>query len=205
MQRRLLVPLLLLAPLVANAAAHGGDWRILPDQSRVVATVHKKGVLSPALHDHFLVPSRWGGTLRFDPAHPETATADVVIDAGSLRDEQKELSTKDRTKVEGQVKELLEAEKYPRIELHAQRFEPGTRAGDAAMDGVLVAEVSLHGQKRTVRIPTHVAWSAGGLTATGKLSLKQTDFGIKPYQKMGGAISIGDKVDIALTIRAEPE
>ena len=93
-------------------------WRVDLSQSRLVVHVFRKGLLSPALHDHHFVPERWSATVTFDPARPEPVEVRVTVAADSLRDRQPQLSPDDIRTVEAQARgpKGLDAERYPRSE-----------------------------------------------------------------------------------------
>ncbi|PYN08334.1 MAG: hypothetical protein DME06_16340 [Candidatus Rokuibacteriota bacterium] len=146
-------------------------WRVDHSQSRLVVHVFRRGLLSPALHDHHFVPERWSATVAFDPARPEPVEIRVTVAADSLRDRQPELSPEDLRKVEAQVRgpKGLDAERYPVIAFTADRLElsePALGAAGAAR-GVLAGVLELHGRTRPVRAPLraldgHVARRRGG-------------------------------------------
>ena len=181
-------------------------WRVDHSQSRLVVHVFRRGLLSPALHDHHFVPERWSATVAFDPARPEPVEIRVTVAADSLRDRQPELSPEDLRKVEAQVRgpKGLDAERYPVIAFTADRLElsePALGAAGAAR-GVLAGLLELHGRTRPVRAPLRARWTATSLDAEGAVSVKQSDFGTEPYRALLGAIAVQDRVSVEFAVRA---
>ena len=66
-------------------------------------------------------------------------------------------------------------------------------AGGGAIDGTL----TLHGQSRPLRLEVSQT-GAGQYRATA--TVVQTQFGIKPYSGMFGALKLRDDVDIEVTV-----
>ena len=60
----------------------------------------------------------------------------------------------------------------------------------------LVGVFTLRGQAREVVIPVEVEQRGGWLRLRGMFSIKQTDFGMKPYTKLGGAVGVADELRI---------
>lgn len=198
----------MLALLVSTGGSRAAmaTWPIDTERSKVVVHVFRAGALSPRLHDHAFVPERWSGHVRFDPQAPERSAVDVTFDATSLRDEQSELSDQDKAKVEQQVRgpDILDVERYPDIRLTADRLEDVQHVGSQHIKGVLVGTLELHGRKQPLRIPIEARWGSQGLDGTGSISFLQSEYGIKPYKKLLGAIAVQDRVRVDLMLHAHP-
>jgi YceI-like domain len=61
--------------------------------------------------------------------------------------------------------------------------------------------LTLRGVTRAIAVPVEGRLEGQMLTATGRFSVKQTDYGIKPVS-VGGVVSVKDTVNIAFTIVA---
>jgi polyisoprenoid-binding protein YceI len=129
-----------------------------------------------------------------------------VLFADSLRDRQETLSAKDRRKVDAQAAgpEVLDAERHPRVEYVAERFElrPGTDVDHVrgAVHGTLTA--------RGRTIPTDVSVDAerggGEWRVRGSARVKQTALGIRPFSGFGGTVGVEDEVQIEFTLLLRP-
>ena len=183
-----------------------GQWHVDAGQSTLVVHVSKKGLFSPALHDHDFVPTRWQARLSFDPAHAEQAHVEISVATGSLQDQQKELSAEDRQTVENQTRspQILDAARYPEIKFVADHFEPSPKQNVAGgvLDGNLVGQLSLHGRTQPLRVPVHARVENDRLHAEGKVVFNQSAFGIKPYSRAAGTIAVEDRVEVRFRIEA---
>ena len=70
----------------------------------------------------------------------------------------------------------------------------------------LVGAVTLHGVTRDVMIPVEVEQRGAWLRLRGEFVIKQTDFGMKPYKKLGGVVGVVDELRITgnILVRARP-
>jgi hypothetical protein len=103
-------------------------------------------------------------------------------------------SPEDKRKIEASLRrEVLQVEQFPRIELTGRLLLDTTR-------GVVDARLRLHGQEQALRIPFLAA--DGGLTAD--VTFAPSQFGIKPYKAIGGAIRTADRLRVrALAAQAD--
>jgi polyisoprenoid-binding protein YceI len=66
-----------------------------------------------------------------------------------------------------------------------------------------VGGLTISGQTRDVSVDLATTIEPGTLRAEGQFSVKQTDFGIKPYRGgPGGTVRVADKVDFRLKVVA---
>lgn len=65
----------------------------------------------------------------------------------------------------------------------------------------LVGTFTLHGVAREVMIPVEVEQRGEWLRFRGEFVIKQTDFGMKPYKKLGGVVGVADELRITGDIR----
>ena len=70
----------------------------------------------------------------------------------------------------------------------------------------LVGTFTLHGVAREVMIPVEVEQRGEWLRLRGMFVIKQTDFGMKPYKKLGGVVGVADELRITgdILVRAAP-
>ncbi len=67
---------------------------------------------------------------------------------------------------------------------------------------VAAADLTIRGVTRRIEVPVELERSAGTLSARGSLHIRQTDFGITPFSVGGGAIQVGDELDLRFEIVA---
>lgn len=182
-------------------------WRIDTTRSRLVVHVFRKGLFSPALHDHHFVPDRWSGTIRFDPDRPDDVAVEVAVDATSLRDEQPKLSPADRREVEAQVRSprFLDADRYPQIRFVADRVEGVDRPATPparALQGRLVGRLTIRGVTAPIVLAVTAEIGSEWLRATAETSFRQSQFGIRPLSRFLGTIGVEDRVQVELSLEA---
>ncbi len=70
----------------------------------------------------------------------------------------------------------------------------------------LIGVFTLHGVMREVMIPVEVEQRGEWLRLRGMFVIKQTDFGMKPYKKLGGVVGVADELRITgdMLVRATP-
>lgn len=177
-------------------------------QSRLTVKVLPAGLLASTLHTHLFEPETWSGEIAWDPSRPERVRVAVRIAADSLRDHQPKLSGKDAARVEGQVRgaEILDAARFPEILFEAARLEAAELPSGAAGEfrGRLAGTLTLHGQSRPLQMPIQGRVTGDRLEANTAVSLKQSDFGIKPYATALGTIAVRDEITIEIALVALP-
>ena len=169
-------------------------------QSLIAITVHRGGRLARLGHDHVVASRRVTGF-----AAPDDGRADfhfrldeMTVDEPELRREagfdiQPPAEAIDGTR-RNMLTKVLEADRYPFVLLRAERV--------ARDESMLRLTISLHDVTRTMDVPTQIENTPNGLTASGTLSLLQSDFGIAPMSVMGGAIQVLDRMDLRFNIVA---
>jgi polyisoprenoid-binding protein YceI len=67
----------------------------------------------------------------------------------------------------------------------------------------LNGDLTLHGVKKRIAVPVNLTVTPQQLRATGKYTLKQTDYGIKPYSAAGGSIKVKNEIVVNFSIVAK--
>ena len=184
-----------------QAAARGTQvFRVDPTTSVVVIEVYRGGSLARLGHDHVVASHDVRGYVA-----PSAGRADLyvaidrlVVDEPDLRKQagfdtqptDEDIAGTRRNMING-----LEASTFPFALVRIAGREG--RSGEA-MDVTIV----VHGIEHTVRAPIEFSVSSGSLAASGRIALKQTDFGMTPLSVLGGAIQVKDEVSVRYVIRA---
>ena len=92
---------------------------------------------------------------------------------------------------------VLDTAKFPTAEFQVQKVQalpddPKEPGPHYQLDG----ELTLHGVKRPVRLNVATEVVDGLTRMRGTVELKQTQFGIKPYSKLFGAIGVNDQLRV---------
>ena len=185
---------LVLAGSVALLAAGPRTFTVEPERSKALIDVGKTGAFSFAGHTHEVEAPLTSGVVHLDPDNPSRADVRLEFNAAALRVTGKGESADDVPKVTQTMLNdmVLDVKKYPTITFESTSI---TAKGEVA------GRLTIHGTTRPVAAT--VAWKVTGdsLTATGKFSIKQTDFGIKPIS-VGGVVKVKDELNITFTIVA---
>ncbi|WP_182915649.1 YceI family protein [Massilia cavernae] len=219
--KRYLAPLLLLAGCVAPMAprqpqpplaADAGAWyaaaaaagkpvyRLDPGKSLIAVKVYSGGPFAAMGHDHLIAARNLNGF-----AAPGDGRADfqfrldeMSIDETALRHGAGMAKAVPREAIEGtrenMLGRVLQSASYPIVKLSAASI-PGSA-------GVVRLSISLHGVTRTVDVPASVTMDRETLNATGRFTLKQTDFGITPMSIFGGGLVVRDAMDLEFRLHA---
>jgi len=199
-----LAPVLLLAaPFVAREG--GTTYTIQLAASHVVVHVGRAGLFSFAGHNHEVAAPVAVGTVTVDPADLSRSSVRVEFDAASLKvtgegEPPEDVPEVQRT-MEGE--RVLDASRFPRMIFVSRRVEV------LGMDGAAVrlrvtGDLALHGVTRPESAEVRATVGPDRLTASGTLTVKQTDFGIQPVTAGAGTVRVKNDVRIDFTIVATP-
>lgn len=192
------VPLLFLSLLGAPRVGHAETTRyqVDPAASRVLIHVGKAGLLSFAGHEHEVVAPNVHGTVSADPERPAQATVEVTFDAAALRVTGAGEPAKDVEEVQRTMlgPECLDAERFPTIRFVSTSVAAaGEEAGARRL--TVHGTLTLHGVSRPITVQARVEFRDDSIEASGTLTLRQTDFGIRPISK-AGVVNVKDELDI---------
>jgi polyisoprenoid-binding protein YceI len=186
-------------PPAAGAAAPAPPLHIDAAQSLIAVTVRRGGLLARLGHDHLVAARAISGTVA-----PAQHRADfqfrldqLTVDEAPLRTAAGLEKQPSADAIEGtrtnMLTKVLDAGRYPLVTVHAERGAAGQP---------LQATITLHGVSRTLAIPVEIRETAAGMTVSGAVNLKQSDFGIVPFSLMGGALAVQDQLELKFTLVA---
>jgi len=177
--------------MVVQAGRHQFDVA----QGRIVLLTARDGLAATVGHDLTIEVGRWSAELE---VADDLTKADLHVraDLNSLTVREgsggvKPLTDRDRREIAVTARKVLRADRYPEATFSAAGFDPGQDGG--TVSGTL----TLAGESRPLRLDVQRT-SAGGYRATG--SVRQSDFGIKPYTAFLGALRVSDVVRIVVDV-----
>jgi hypothetical protein len=194
-----------------QAAAQGMPvLRVDPKTSIVAIEVYRSGSLARLGHDHVVASHDVRGYVapRENRADLYVRLDALVVDEPDLRKQagfDTQPTDEDIAGTRRNMLASLEAQAFPYALIHlAGAGEPGSLAGTLVnkVDKSVDVTITVHGVERKLRAPVALETSAGSLVATGRIALKQTDFGVTPLSVLGGAIQVKDDLNVRFTIRA---
>jgi polyisoprenoid-binding protein YceI len=194
-----------LATSPARADSARSTYQIDPSRSTVTIEVGKSGVFSFAAgHTHQIEGPISSGTIDVDPGDRSNARVRLTILATGLKVSPAHEPPDDVPKVQERMDgdEVLAIERYR--ELTFESTSVVRRGGEAsAADLIVRGRLTIRGVTQPVEAPVHVDVSARAVKATGRFSVKQRAFGIKPVS-IAGVVAVKDALDISFVIVAVP-
>lgn len=172
-------------------------------KSTLTIAVGKSGALSfVAGHAHEVTGPIASGAVDVDRRDPSHARITLVIASADLKLSRKSESQEDARKIQETMEsdQVLAADRYRELTFESTSVKPNGQPGDA-MDLVVDGRLTIRGTAQPVSAPVHVIFKGDALTATGRFTVKQSAFGIKPVT-VGGVVAVKDALDIRFSIVA---
>lgn len=162
-------------------------------QSKLTVRVYKSGLFSAFAHDHEIDAPILRGVADIS----DHASVKLEVDARELRVMDRDTSDKDRSEIQKAMlgPEVLDSERF-----HEIVFQSAVVEQNGPERWVVHGDLMLHGQSQPVTMD--VLREAGHYT--GHVTIKQTNFGIKPVRIAGGAVKVKDEVRIEFDIQLAP-
>ena len=176
-------------------AANGGRHRLGPDGGRLTLRTYRSGLAAQAGHDLTIEITRWSGELDGDDQAPSRLEARIELASLAIREGAgglKPLTDRDRREIASTARKQLHADRYPEATFTAADFEPDDRGG-----GTINGTLTLHGQSRPLALTVS---KAGDGRYRAAATVVQSEFGIKPYSGMFGALKLRDAVDVEVDV-----
>ena len=183
-------PLIVLLLLVlAVMPAHAAEIDLAA--SKITIHVNKSGLFAAFAHNHVVSAPLAAGTLDV-----EKRTVELRFHARDIKVLDPDVSASERTKVQDtmQSPEVLDPARFPEVS-----FASTSVAAPGGEHYLVHGDLTLHGVTKPIELP--VSFSNGHYT--GKVTIKQTAFGIKPVRIAGGAVRVKDPIEIEFDIVAK--
>jgi len=194
---------LVLVGVTASGLSVATSYRVVPEKSVLRIEVGKGGAFGfVAGHTHE-VEGRIQGRVTADASDLSRAEIQLTIRAADLRVSGKGEPPDDVPKVQERMlgPDVLDVARYPEITFRSRSVAVGG-GRNAAADLRVTGELALHGRTKSITAPVRVQIDGGSLTASGTLTVKQSDFGIKPVS-VGGVVNVKDALTIHFTVTAD--
>lgn len=175
-----------------------GSHSIGPENGRITFNTYVGGMGSKLGHDLVLEATSWRGTANIDAGNPSATRIDVTIDARAFNILQatggvKPLSGGDREEIAKNSDKTLNTGKHPEITFRS------TGVQGSAPNLKLQGNLTISGQSRPVTLDVSVQDGPGQTKFTGRTTITQTAFGVKPYSKLG-ALKVKDDIDVQVEL-----
>ena len=171
-----------------------GTHSIGPDEGSLTVHTYRAGMGAKIGHDLVLEAKKWNGTINLDADKPAASSVELTVDLNSLEIVKasggvKPLSDKDRVDIAKNIEKTLDTGKHPNVTFKS------TSVSGSGPAVTVAGDLTVKGQTR----PTSFEVKADGDKLTGRTSIVQSEFGIKPYSAMMGALKVRDDIEVQLT------
>lgn len=147
-------------------------------------------------HRLTLLMNSWDATVRW--ADGEPVAVQMTIDVDGLAVSHGEgglmaLSGPEKSMARSHALKSLDAGRFPSINFHADdiaQTDDGYRLGGT---------VEIHGTSRECIVELRVEDLGGAWRMSGEADVRQTEFGVKPYSMLMGAMKVADIVTVVFT------
>jgi polyisoprenoid-binding protein YceI len=179
-------------------------YQVAPSESNLWVFVGKAGLFSALAHDHEIGVKSFSGTVVVPESGASGGSLLLDIETKSFVVLDKKVSEDDRTKIFNAMhSEVLESEKYQRILFTSVSVTDVKQRGEGNYSFNINGDLTLHGTTKRILVPVTATITPNELRAVGKYTLRQTDFGIKPYSAAGGTIKVKNEIVINFDIKAK--
>ena len=157
--------------------------------SRFDVKTSKAGLFGFAGHEHLVRARAFNGFVVLFPVDSSASYFELTVPAESLEVLTPPDTAEIRQVTETMRTEVLRVAEYPEIRVTAT----GGPTTDKGMR--LRGELTLVGRTRPIQVDAVIQVGPDTIRASGTFSVKQTDFGIKPYSGgPAGTVKVGDRV-----------
>lgn len=189
---------------LALLAAGPTTWAIDPARSSVRIHVGKSGLMSFAGHEHEVAAPQVQGEVHADAEDLTRSRVTLTFATGALKVDETREPRGDAPKVQEAMlgPKVLDIARFPTVTFASTRVA-GRSTGPGRYDLEITGDLTLHGVTRGVVLPLRVDVTEGRMTATGRLEIRQTDYGITPVN-VAGVVKVKNALTIDYVLAARP-
>jgi polyisoprenoid-binding protein YceI len=176
-----------------------GTHKLGPGDGTLLVKTGRRGAAAKAGHDLVIEVTSWQATLELGDDPAQTSVA-LGADATSLRVREatggmQALGDDDKANIQQTIDD--DVLKRQDISFRSTAARPGGEEGPISVEG----ELELAGQAHPIAFDLLLGDDG---TLTGSAVVKQSDWGIKPYSALFGALKVADEVEVVLDARLPP-
>jgi polyisoprenoid-binding protein YceI len=198
-------------PVSAPLSSQSGKRYIVDSEaSEIRLLVYRDGPMARFGHNHVMTGQVRGEFSVSDTAAAsgfqiEIPVASLEVDAPAARAEegaQFAAPVSDQAR-KGTRDNMLGADVLDADHFALIRIESDALLGPRWNPGV-TARITLRSNTSEVKFPAAVFEQPGALTVIASFQVRQSDLGLKPFSVLGGAIRVGDSIDVRVRLVARP-
>jgi polyisoprenoid-binding protein YceI len=177
-----------------------GTYPIGPATGTLMLHTGRAGFGAKAGHDLVIEVTRWAGTVHIDAEEIEASEVEVVVDATSLEVREGKggavpLLPSNKSEIATNITKVLGTERHPEMRFRSTAVTK--TANGFTIRGDLMIAGATHPADLTVSIDNSSGQPRGTVTTT----VVQSDFGVKPYSAMLGAMRVRDAVEVRADVQ----
>ena len=162
---------------------------IQPAQSHFMIHVGSSGVFSAFGHDHLIEATGIKGCAMIDWDNMEKSLVNLTFASEGVKVLDPD-HPKDKPEVQKEMEtNVLAVSEFPAIQFRSTAVHP-TSQTLLSVEGVL----TIRGQSRSVTIPLKFERTGNAIKVSGRHTVRQSAFGIKPTRVAGGLVRVKDDV-----------
>ncbi|MCB1264564.1 MAG: YceI family protein [Mycobacterium sp.] len=169
------------------------SWSLDGDSGELRILTGVAGRAAKMGHRLTIAMRSWTATVQWDGGEPVSAELNVVVDSLEVLSGEggvTPLAGPEKGVARSNALKSLDAKKFPQI-----RFA-STDISRTAQGYRLSGSVEIHGTERPQVVDLAVADRGAAWELTARVSLAQSDFGVKPYSLFMGSLKVADEVTI---------
>ena len=165
-----------------------GTHQIGPSNGSLKIKTGRQGAAAKAGHDLVLEPTSWDGTVEIG----DSASISLTVDPGSIEvvsgsGGAKPLGDKDKADIKKSAKEKVLGPSQITFK------SSDVKVDDSSMN--VSGDLSVAGSSNSINVPLTVSDDG---TVRGSVTLSQSDYGIKQFKALMGALKVSDSVEVQL-------
>jgi polyisoprenoid-binding protein YceI len=150
------------------------------------------GLFGGFAHEHLIEAQKIDGCANIDSSGPAKSSIKVIFPTANLRVIDPKESDKDRAQIQKTMEtDVLRVSEYPEITFESTAIETSGMSDELRVHGKL----TIRDKTMAVDIPVKFTRQANGTyLAAGNFRFKQSSFGIRPIQLVGGTVKVKDEL-----------
>ena len=171
-------------------------WSLDPSSGELLIRTATAGPAAKMGHRLTIAMRSWEGSVQWRDTSPVAAELTVAVDSLEVLGGEggvTPLTAPERAVARSNALKSLDAKKYPQIRFASDEI---TRTGEGYR---LSGTVEIHGTERPQTVDVTVTDKGDRWSMSARVPITQSDFGIKPYSLMMGALKVADEVTVEFT------
>jgi polyisoprenoid-binding protein YceI len=188
-----------------EATAVERAYSVTGSESRLTIQVGRAGLFKFAGHEHEVLARSFSGRILADPEALERSSVALSFESAALEVSGRDEPAEDVPKVQEAMlgPKVLDVARFPEISFQSTRVA-GKTVGSRVYELEIQGELTVRGVVRPLTLPLRVELANDRLVASGRTSLRQSDFGITPIS-VAGVVKVKNElaIDYEIVARAE--